>query len=250
MDISNLYNNLCIINAIYHSAVLISIFGFQISNMYHFIIISVFGIVMNLYFWFEFSKQTNILNNQQIINPNQNEKQQNDTQNEKQQNDTQNEKQQNDTQNEKQQNDTQNEQPINQKEIVISLKPHTKFHPIVNPNSETFVLPHQTQVIIRNGFTFKLISNNLVYELGPIESKHNTLKDDCANFKINPKSITIKKGTPYVKDYETFTSSNKTSHDEYYCLALGTQITLPQGTIFNDGKNLIKLKSDTLVTVA
>ena len=234
MDINKLYNNLCIINAIYHIAVLISIFGFQISSMHHFIIISAFGIVINLYFLFGFSKQTNILN-EQPINPKQNDIQNN---------------QQNNIQNEIQQNNIQNEQPINQKAITISLKPQTKFYPIVHPQNETFVLPHQTQVIIRNGFTFKLISNNLVHELGPIESKHNTLKDDCVIFKINPKSITIKKGTPYVKEYETFTSSNKALHDEYYCLALGTQITLPKGTIFNNGVDTIKLKSDTLVTVA
>ena len=206
MDINKLYNNLCIINAIYHIAVLISIFGFQISSMHHFIIISAFGIVINLYFLFGFSKQTNILN-EQPINPKQNDIQNN---------------QQNNIQNEIQQNNIQNEQPINQKAITISLKPQTKFYPIVHPQNE----------------------------LGPIESKHNTLKDDCVIFKINPKSITIKKGTPYVKEYETFTSSNKALHDEYYCLALGTQITLPKGTIFNNGVDTIKLKSDTLVTVA
>jgi len=194
---------------------------------------------MNLYLLFTFlkqNKQQNIINNNQQIINNTQEAQRivNDTQ-------------------EAQRivNNTQEtQQMINQKEIIISLKPHTKFYPIVHPKSETFVLPHQTQVIIRNGFTFKLISNNLIHELGPIEFKKNTIKNDCGNFKINPKSITIKKGTPYVNDYETITTLRKAHNDEYYCLALGTQITLPQGTIFNNGVDLIKLKNDTLVTVA
>ncbi len=148
--------------------------------------------------------------------------------------------------------------------ITIKLNPHTKCYGINNPqplsnkvlnnNINDISLPHETNVLIRDGFTFKfvdsddVITNNIyvnnsdVYTLGPINPCKNS-----ENFSINPKTITVKKETPYYTSIDTKLISYC---DNYYYFSLGEIIMLPRGTEYNDGYYNEELSCDTKVIVA
>ncbi len=151
--------------------------------------------------------------------------------------------------------------------ITIKLKPHTKCYGIDNPqplsnerknnNRSDISLPHETNVVIRDGFTFKFVDsddtiadnicvNNCdVYTLGPIKTRN--IMDNKQSFTINPKTITVQKETPYYDfAFTLFTSYC----DRYYYLSQGEIIMLPEGTLYNNGNYNEELSCDTKVIVA
>ncbi len=153
--------------------------------------------------------------------------------------------------------------------ITIKLKPHTKCYGINNPqplcnktlnnniDTNNILLPHETNVLIRDGFTFKFVNsddaftNNIrvnncdVYTLGPIKTCNDM--DNIESFTINPKAITVKSGTPYY----SWTNRHCTSHcDKYYYISKGEIIMLPGGTLYNDGNYNEVLTCNTKVIVA
>jgi len=131
--------------------------------------------------------------------------------------------------------------------LIISLKPLTRLYGIGVKSNIT--LQHETNVIIRNGFTFKLsLDDNLyvgdnLYELGPIIKNNN---DNFKLVKINPKSVTLQKDTPYSNGYFSCVTHN----EEYYFPEKNTQFTLPKGTIVNNGAKLFELKRNTIAIIA
>ncbi len=149
--------------------------------------------------------------------------------------------------------------------ITVKLKPHIKCYginksqPLCNEklNSNDISLPHEANVLIRDGFTFKfvdsddVITDNIsvnncdVYTLGPIKT-YNYM-DNEKSFSINPKTITVQKGTPYYDFANTYFTSYC---NRYFYLSQGEIIMLPKGTLYNNGNYNEELSWDTKVIVA
>jgi hypothetical protein len=133
---------------------------------------------------------------------------------------------------------------------IIQLSPNTICYPLSSTGNDQIKLLHITNVIIHNGFRFKMNDDNKIYKLGPAEynwlvkyimSTTNTKQA----YTINHDTITLQKGTPYFENDGNWIVYKDAS---YYTLPYNTTITIPKGTTFNDGEYDYKFDKDTQVT--
>lgn len=129
--------------------------------------------------------------------------------------------------------------------IIIKLSPHTRCSPlmtnIIEPqhNNGTIILSEETFVELKPGFSFTLNQNNLKCKLGYCHDEHDT----------DMNAILIGKGTAYFSSQKSDQFSKNTENDEYAYLEVDSFITLPAGTVFNDGNYVMKFVNDTLIKV-